>query len=188
MIYLASQSPRRRELLEQINVSFQLVAVAIDETPLSNESPEDFVIRMALEKARAAWRRDMQKPLLSADTIVIIDGQIIGKPKNKDDFLNIMQSLSARTHQVMTAVAMTSADKAADYRLNVSEVSFRDISSLEAERYWRSREPQDKAGGYAVQGLGALFIREIRGSYSGIMGLPLFETAELLAEFNVNPL
>jgi septum formation protein len=183
MIYLASQSPRRRELLSQIGISYELVSVDIDETPKVDEDPADYVIRMAVEKARHAWHRDMRKPLLAADTTVVADGRILGKPADRDDFLQMIDLLSGNTHQVMTAIAVSNGQVKS--RLNVSEVSFRPVSRSEAERYWATGEPADKAGGYAIQGLAAVFISRVSGSYSGVMGLPLFETAELLHEYDV---
>ena len=185
MIYLASQSPRRQELLQQINIPFQVVSVDIDETPLKNEKPRDYVIRMATEKARHAHRDNMSMPLLAADTSVICDEHILGKPEDKTDFLRMMSLLSNRSHQVLTAVAVIGEPGHLSTRLSVSEVSFRIISKTEATAYWESGEPSDKAGGYGIQGLGAVFIKKIQGSYSGIMGLPIFETSELLSEFGV---
>ena len=191
MIYLASQSPRRRELLEQIHIPHQVVKVDIDETPLARESPAEYVVRLAIEKARHAHRPDMTKPLLAADTTVTCDEHILGKPTNKAHFLEMMSLLSNRTHQVLTAIAVTGNNNEAvsepvvKTRLSVSEVRFRKVGETEALAYWDNGEPRDKAGGYGIQGLGAIFIEEIRGSYSGIMGLPLYETAELLAEFGV---
>ncbi len=187
MIYLASQSPRRRELLEQIHIPFQAVAVDIDETPLKNETPGNYVIRMAFEKAQQAYRPEMQMPLLAADTTVVCKKRILGKPANEAAFLEMMKLLSNQAHQVMTAVAVTDSiePEAVKTCLSVSEVRFRKITDAEASHYWLSGEPCDKAGGYGIQGLGAIFIEEIHGSYSGIMGLPLCETAKLLSEFGV---
>ena len=191
MIYLASQSPRRRELLEQIGISHKVIKVDIDENPLPDETPEDYVVRIASEKARAAFTADMQQPLLAADTTVTCNGQILGKPANQADFVNMMQLLSGKTHEVLTAIAVTaSSPNQTDgiktiTRLSRSKVSFRALSEKEILNYWENGEPRDKAGGYGIQGLGAVFIKHIQGSYSGIMGLPLYETAELLSEFGV---
>jgi len=187
MIYLASQSPRRQELLRQIGIEFELVHADIDETPRKNEGPQHYVERMAAEKALNAFRMDMSKPLLAADTSVICDDRILGKPQNEQDFLAMFERLSDNVHQVITAVAVTDTKEAAAIktRLSVSEVIFRKITRNEALRYWQSGEPADKAGGYGIQGTGAIFIKKISGSYSGIMGLPLFETAELLKEFEI---
>ena len=184
MIYLASKSPRRQELLQQIGIDFELVAVEIDESPLPGESAESYVKRMAIEKSSHAWQDHMTKPLLSADTTVVVEGNILGKPTDEADFKNMMKQLSGQTHKVMTAIAVT-LDGKTDSKTSISEVSFRHLTEMEIHRYWQSGEPHDKAGGYAVQGLGAIFIEQISGSYSGIMGLPLFETAELLQAFGV---
>ena len=188
MIFLASQSPRRQQLLQQIGISFELVHARIDESPLENENPEHYVERMAAEKALNAFRADMSKPLLAADTSVICEGKILGKPQNENDFLAMFELLSDNTHQVMTAVAVTNSKEpaAVKTRLSVSEVTFTKITRNQATKYWLSGEPADKAGGYGIQGYGAVFIKQINGSYSGIMGLPLFETAELLTEFDIN--
>jgi len=187
MIYLASKSPRRQELLRQIGIEFKLVDADIDETPREKELPQHYVERIATEKALNAFRIDMSKPLLAADTSVICDGRILGKPQNEQDFLAMFERLSDNAHQVITAVAVTSNNEASAIktRVSVSQVIFRKITPDEALRYWQSGEPADKAGGYGIQGKGAVFIRNISGSYSGIMGLPLFETAELLKEFKV---
>ncbi|NNJ92547.1 MAG: septum formation inhibitor Maf [Gammaproteobacteria bacterium] len=187
MIYLASRSPRRQELLRQIGMQFELVHAEVDETPIDNEDPEQYVLRMAIEKALNAFRTDMSNPLLAADTSVICEGTILGKPENEKDFLAMFERLSDNAHQVMTAIAVTNNKDAAAIktRVSVSEVIFRKITRNEALRYWQTGEPADKAGGYGIQGSGAVFIKQISGSYSGIMGLPLFETAQLLEEFNV---
>lgn len=191
MIYLASQSPRRRELLEQIGISHTVIKVEVDENPLPDEKPEDYVIRIASEKARAAFSADMQQPLLAADTTVTSNGRILGKPANEADFVKMMQLLNGKTHEVLTAIAVigSSPDQADEIkiltRLSRSKVSFRKLSEKEILNYWQNGEPRDKAGGYGIQGLGAVFIKHIEGSYSGIMGLPLYETAELLSEFGV---
>lgn len=180
-ILLASRSPRRAELLRQIGVVFESVEVAVDETPLSNEAPMDYVRRLALAKARAGLLvpQRLVKPVLGADTIVVCDGQLLGKPRDEADGVAMLQRLSANTHQVYTAVALVTSTSA-DVRMNVSHVTLRTIHAAEAAEYWASGEPHDKAGGYAIQGYGAVFITHLAGSYSGVMGLPLFETAELL--------
>jgi len=187
MIYLASQSPRRQELLQQINIPFQLVKVNIDETPGINENPGQYVIRMAREKALHACQPDRRYPLLAADTSVIFEQKILGKPRDKSHFMQIMALLSQQTHQVMTAIAVCDGHNSdvVKTRLSVSEVTFRNITRREAQSYWDTGEPCDKAGGYAIQGRGAVFISEMSGSFSGVMGLPLYETAELLSEFGV---
>ena len=181
-LYLASKSPRRRELLAQIGVSYGIIAADLDEAPLPGEAPEDYVRRVALDKARAGralLEIPGEVPVLGADTLVTIDGQILGKPRDADDALAMLRLLSGRTHRVLSAVALIGAEER--QALSTSEVSFRPIGDREARAYWNSGEPADKAGGYAIQGLGAVFLRELRGSYSGVMGLPLYETAALLA-------
>ena len=187
MIYLASKSPRRQELLQQIGVDFELVNAAIDETPFQTESPSEYVQRMAVEKALNAFQPGMSKPLLAADTSVICEGKILGKPQNEKDFLAMFELLSDNVHQVITAIAVTNTKEAAAVktRMSVSEVTFTKITTTQASHYWQSGEPADKAGGYGIQGLAAVFIKRINGSYSGIMGLPLFETAQLLNEFEI---
>jgi len=181
-LYLASKSPRRRELLAQIGVSYGIIAAELDEAPLPGEAPEDYAQRVALDKARAgrALLAVLDPvPVLGADTLVTIDGRILGKPRDADEALTMLRLLSGRTHRVLSAVALIGAEER--QVLSTSEVSFRPISDQEARAYWASGEPLDKAGGYAIQGSGAVFARELRGSYSGVMGLPLFETARLLA-------
>jgi septum formation protein len=183
LIYLASASPRRSALLAQIGVAHQIAPVAIDESVASAETPESYVTRLAALKAETLWRRLIEPgrlPVLGSDTTVVANNSILGKPANEDECVRMLQLLSGRTHQVHTAVALRSA-AGSDVRLSVSEVTFRELSMKEMRDYWRTGEPADKAGGYAVQGRAAIFISRIAGSYSGIMGLPLFETAELLA-------
>lgn len=181
-LYLASRSPRRGELLNQIGVRFAQVAADVDETPGPGESPEDYVRRIAIEKAQAGRLgipTGDPRPVLAADTAVIIDGEILGKPLDRPDFLHMMARLSGCTHQVLTGVALAQAGEVR-YELSTSQVRFRAIDEPERLAYWASGEPQDKAGGYGIQGLGALFVAELRGSYSGVMGLPLYETGRLL--------
>ena len=180
MIYLASQSPRRRELLDQIGVHYQCIPADIDETPLPAENPRDYVRRMAIGKAENIHQTHSDHPVLGSDTSVVLNNRILGKPECKKDAVEMLMSLSARSHQVLTGIALVHEET--DYRLSVSEVLFRQISRAEAERYWASGEPTDKAGGYGIQGLAAIFVQSISGSYSGIMGLPLFETAQLLQQ------
>lgn len=190
LIYLASQSPRRRELLTQMGVVHEIVVVEVDENPLPSEAPEVYVIRMALAKARAGALRLTQKklPVLGADTSVVVDGQILGKPRDQADGIAMLQRLAGRCHQVLTAVAMVDPgdlDHAAS-RLSVSTVTFREISDAESRAYWQTGEPIDKAGGYGIQGYAAIFIKHLEGSFSGVMGLPLYETAELMQEFEID--
>lgn len=194
-IYLASRSPRRRQLLHQIRVSFDLLLfrsggradAEVDETPLSGELPQDYVLRVARSKALAAveliqTRRLIPQPVLAADTTIDLDGELIGKPDNADHALEILRRLAGRRHRVLTAVALADGSRINDV-LNESQVRFRPMEGDEIRRYVATGEPLDKAGGYAVQGRAAMFIEEIHGSYSGIMGLPLFETALLLRSF-----
>jgi septum formation protein len=155
----------------------------IDESLLPLEKPQDYVVRIALEKARSVKQTGVAEPILSADTAVVVDGKILGKPGGRDEAITMLKILSGIEHHVYTAVALL-----ADYeatRLNISQVMFRSMTHVEIEKYCDSGEPMDKAGGYGIQGIGAIFIENLQGSYSGVMGLPLFETAELLGEFNI---
>jgi nucleoside triphosphate pyrophosphatase len=179
VVCLASVSPRRRELLTQIGVPHKVVGAHIDETAHPGEMPRDYVMRMARQKALAVRDRGEALPVLAADTTVVLDDVIYGKPRNRDEGVAMLQRLSDRTHEVMTAVALADARGVA-LRLNVSSVRFRKLTPEECNAYWETGEPHDKAGGYAVQGAAAVFIESLSGSYSGVMGLPLFETAELL--------
>lgn len=181
LVYLASRSPRRRELLAQIGVAHRLLDIEVDERVREGESPSDYVLRVSQDKAVAgleACPGTESLPVLAADTCVVVDGCMLGKPVDREQGLWMLRKLSGASHRVYTAVALDDGRLAT--RLSVSEVSFRPLSEAEMRAYWASGEPADKAGGYAIQGLAAQFIRELRGSYSGVMGLPLFETAELL--------
>ena len=178
MLILASQSPRRAELLRQIGIGFQCTPADIDEIPLGKETAEAYVRRMAIEKARAIHALHPQAVVLGSDTAVVLDEHILGKPEDKAHGIAMLLQLAGHTHRVLTGVAVV--HKRIEYCLSRSQVRFRSIDRKEASRYWDSGEPRDKAGGYAIQGLGAVFVEHIEGSYSGIMGLPLFETAELL--------
>lgn len=184
-LYLASGSPRRRELLAQIGVPFSVVSAPIDETPLPNESAPAYVERLARAKA-AAGLACLEGPavVLGADTAVVLDGRILGKPENREDALAMLADLSGREHQVLTAVALDDGQRVHSFCVT-STVRFRAISTDEAQRYWASGEPADKAGGYAVQGLGAVFVTGLSGSYSAVVGLPLCETADLLGQFGI---
>ena len=183
MIYLASRSPRRAELLQQIGVDFRVHDIDIDESWSPAESPGDYVCRMATTKARVAAAQIAGKQgsyvVLAADTTIAHDGDIIGKPVDRGQCRRILEQLSARQHQVLTAVAVATAEDVT-LRLTHNQVSFRALSTHEIESYCATREPMDKAGAYAIQGKAALFIDRLEGSYSAVMGLPLFETAELL--------
>lgn len=184
-LYLASGSPRRRELLAQIGVPFTLVAAPIDETPLPGEGAADYVERLARAKAAAGLAQVQGAGVvLGADTAVVLDGRILGKPENREHSLAMLAELSDREHQVLTAVALTDGQRCLSACV-VSTVRFRAIGASEAERYWASGEPQDKAGGYAIQGLGAVFVTGLTGSYSAVVGLPLSETADLLGQFAI---
>lgn len=192
-LYLASQSPRRGELLTQIGVSFSVLSVDLDETPKHNESAEDYVIRLAKEKAAAGWNVVKQKikPVLGSDTAVVINGEILGKPENKDDAKRMLNLLSGKTHQVMTAVALAIPSENPQQPelssvISVSDVTFKLLSDSEIERYAGTGESDDKAGAYAIQGLAAAFITHLSGSYSGVMGLPLYETVELLNKAGIS--
>ena len=187
-VYLASGSPRRRELLQQIGVSFRVVGAAVDESVLPGEGSAAYVGRLAEAKACSGWEssRDVpQVPVLAADTAVVLDGKILGKPTDRQDAEGILLQLSGRTHEVLTAVALRTAS-GLESRISRSEVTFRGISAAEAQLYWDTGEPRDKAGAYAIQGRAAVFIADLRGSFSGVMGLPLFETAELLSAAGVS--
>ena len=185
-IILASASPRRRELLGQIGVAHEVLPVDVDETPREEEAPETFACRLALEKALAGWLLSGERrPVLGADTVVVIDQAIMGKPRDKAHALAMWSRLSNASHRVLSAVAVVQGERQA-VRLSESRVSFRELTAAELDAYWASGEPVGKAGAYAIQGLGAVFVQRLEGSYSGVMGLPLFETAELLKEFGVH--
>jgi septum formation protein len=196
-IYLASRSPRRRDLLKQIGVPFELLllredlrrGVDVDETPLADESPGVYVLRIARTKAEMAVRQIAlrvlpQKPVLAADTTVVFDGRVVGKPDDVEHAVRMLRALSGREHQVLTAVAVALKEHV-ETQISVSSVWFRELSDTDIRRYCASGEPLDKAGAYAIQGRAGAFVTRISGSYSGIMGLPLAETTELLQRFNV---
>lgn len=193
MIYLASRSPRRTELLHQIGVEFLLHDIDIDESRLSAESATDYVCRMATTKAGIAREQIAHEKIstqqescvvLAADTIIALDDDIIGKPADRGQCRCILEQLSARQHLVLTAVALATAEDTA-LRLTRNRVSFKSLSAQEIESYCATEEPMDKAGAYAIQGKAALFIDHLEGSYSAVMGLPLFETAELLRNADI---
>lgn len=194
-IYLASQSPRRRELLKQIGVNFKTLLLRndprrmldVDETPSHLEAPLDYVQRICRAKAVAAWesvcfRNLPYAPVLAADTSVALDDIIIGKPRDRADAFNILHSLSGRQHQVYTAVAIM-LDSRIELRLSTTLVTFAELGDERIHRYILSDEAHDKAGAYAIQGMAGAFVQRIEGSYSGVVGLPLYETAELLNSF-----
>lgn len=189
-IYLASASPRRRELLEQIDIAYRQLMVEVPEVRKPDEVPEMYALRVALEKARAGratLAADDPLPVLGADTAVVIDGEVLGKPRGRSEALAMLARLSGQWHQVMSAVAVVGAYGEEGSRLSVSSVLFREIAQTEAVAYWETGEPRDKAGGYAIQGRAAVFVERLEGSYSGVMGLPLFETAALLEQFGITP-
>jgi len=185
-IYLASQSPRRAALLRQIGVGFEVLPVEVDEAMLAAETPGDYARRLAMEKAQAGWHalpRERQRPVLGADTIVIAADSVLGKPAYREQAITMLLALSGTTHEVITAVAM--AGDQVVVRSQCSRVTFRTLTRRECEAYWASGEPRDKAGAYAIQGLAAMFVTRLEGSYSGVVGLPLYETAELLKTFGI---
>jgi len=189
MIYLASASPRRRELLRQIGVEFDTLPTNIEERPRARESARDYVVRMATAKAQAAGlhvrrHRLPPRPILAADTEVVIDSEILGKPADAAHARALLRRLAGRTHDVLTAVALLTETKL-DTVLSESRVTFANLSDNDIERYWATGEPADKAGGYAIQGHAAVFVTRIHGSYTGIVGLPLYEVARLLRKIGV---
>ncbi|MFL7963667.1 nucleoside triphosphate pyrophosphatase [Pseudomonas kielensis] len=186
-LYLASGSPRRRELLAQIGVPFTAIGADIDETPLDHEPPSAYVERLARGKAEAGRRAldaDVDGCVLGADTAVVLEGRILGKPVDQADALSMLLSLSGRDHEVLTAIAVLDGSRC-ESRVVRSRVRFRSITEQEAMAYWASGEPRDKAGSYGIQGLGAVFVAGLEGSYSAVVGLPLCETAELLGHFGI---
>ncbi len=185
-IYLASSSPRRQELLRQLGIAFEVVAPQISEQPRTDELANDYVLRLAAEKARCVARRVASRaggslPVLGADTEVVVDREILGKPRNRDHACGMLRRLSGRTHRVLTALCIVNqgVERSA---ISESRVTFGPLSEEEIARYWESGEPADKAGAYAIQGRAAAFIARLEGSYSGVMGLPLYELAMLLRE------
>ena len=180
-IILASASPRRKELLSQINVSYRVYPVDLDETPWPDEAPLDYVQRVAAEKSAACKAQlNTEIPVLAADTAVILGSVIMGKPKDKADAMAMLTQLSGKTHQVYSAVSLRGREHG--QAVSITEVTFRCLTEQEILAYWHSGEPVDKAGSYAIQGRGGVFIESIKGSFSGVVGLPLFETAELLSK------
>lgn len=184
-IYLASGSPRRRELLAQIGVPVRRLSVDVDEVLIPGERPEGYVRRLAAQKARAgrlALSGLAEAPVLGADTAVVLGDRVLGKPRDREEGLAMLGQLSGRTHQVFSGVALVDAEREV-VRISVSRVTFRVLSTHECHAYWESGEPADKAGAYGIQGLGGTFVKRLEGSYSGVMGLPLYETGQLLNEF-----
>ena len=198
-IYLASNSPRRRELLRQIGVRFEVLLFRagartdddVDETPLPGEEPQAYVQRVALLKAEGGEARIRlrilpRRPVLSADTTLVVDDQIVGKPRDAEDAVRILKRLSGREHQVLTAVAITDGETT-EQAVSVSRVRFGALNDAAIRRYVATGEPLDKAGAYGIQGRAGMFVEHMEGSYSGIMGLPLYETAQLLSRFGLAP-
>jgi septum formation protein len=183
-ITLASASPRRRELLRQIGIAHTVHPAGIDERRAPGEAPADYVRRLARAKAQAVWRERPAAVVLAADTAVVLGGELFGKPGDLTEGLRMLGALSGRTHEVLTAVAVRHPAGGGEL-VSVSEVSFRALTAAECRRYWDSGEPLGKAGGYAIQGLAATFIARLAGSYSGVVGLPLAETAALLTAAGV---
>ena len=183
-LVLASASPRRAELLTQLGLAFTVRALDIDETQRPGETVEEMVRRLALTKAEAAARGE-PLPVLGADTAVVIEDVLLGKPADRVEGLRMLSLLSGRPHEVLTAVAVVRGSRS-EVRLSRSRVTFREITRDEAEAYWTTHEPRDKAGGYGIQGIGGIFAERIEGSYSGIVGLPLAETEALLQAFGVD--
>jgi septum formation protein len=180
-IILASASPRRKELLDQIKVTYVTCPVDLDETPLCYEAPLDYVQRLAAEKSAVCLARlQTDVPVLAADTTVVLGSLIMGKPKDKIDALAMLAQLSGKTHHVYTAISLRGHEH--NQAVSVTEVTFRCLTDQEMLDYWDTGEPLDKAGGYAIQGRGGVFVESIKGSFSGVVGLPLFETAQLLAK------
>jgi len=179
VLRLASASPRRRQLLELIGVPHVVTPADIDETPHAAEPAEQYVMRLAREKACAIWARHHDLPVLAADTTVVIDGEILGKPESEADAQAMLGKLSGRTHVVHTGVALRT-ERGVTVGISTTSVSFAELSFAQIQKYWASGEPQGKAGAYAIQGLGAVFVASMSGSYTGVMGLPLFETASML--------
>ena len=186
-LILASSSPRRRELLEQIGVLFDVKVADVDETPLADESPEEYVQRLALAKARKI-AQGLTQPCLGSDTSVVLNGKIFGKPQSDGDAREMLQALSGQSHQVMSAVAMvqhTQDGERSDVRLVSTKVTFKKLSNDQIDKYIATGEPADKAGAYGIQGKGALLVEGIEGSYSNVVGLPLTETATLLEQYDI---
>jgi len=180
-IILASASPRRKELLDQIKVTYKVHPVDLDETPLPDETPLAYVQRLAAEKSAACVAQlKTETPVLAADTAVVLGRVIMGKPKDQADALAMLTQLSGNTHQVYSAISLRGREHSQAH--SITEVTFRRLTQREILDYWHSGEPVDKAGSYAIQGMGGLFVKSIKGSFSGVVGLPLFETAELLSK------
>ena len=183
-LILASSSPRRRELLEAVGLEFEVRVTDVDETRLDDEPARDMVLRLARAKATAA-PIPQATAVIGADTAVVLEGEIFGKPRDEKEAVDMLTRLSGREHEVLTGVAVATAETVQS-GISATTVRFRDIGPDEARRYWQSGEPHDKAGAYAIQGRGGLFVEAIEGSYSGVVGLPIFETAALLQKAGID--
>ncbi len=186
MIYLASASPRRQELLRQLGLDFEVIASNLEEVPQPGEQPQDYVARVARDKARYVARQLREQgealhPVLGADTEVVLDGQVLGKPHDRTHGIEMLRTLSGRSHEVLSGVCVVH-DGRESAALHVSRVTFRALTETEIAAYWDTGEPADKAGAYAIQGRAAAFIERLEGSYSGVMGLPLYELAGILRD------
>lgn len=190
MLYLASQSPRRAELLRQIGIKFDIIDSIIDETAHAHETPSELVLRLSREKAQHGRRQlsGMQKGdwVLASDTLIVMNDQVIGKPDSEQHCVQILSLLSGKEHQVFSAVALVGVDGETHDAISCNRIRFRNIRAVEIEQYCQLMEPRDKAGAYAIQGKAAIFIENLQGSYSAVMGLPLFETAQLLQRVGFN--
>ncbi len=182
-LVLASASPRRRDILRALGLEFSVLPVAVDERRMPDETPEEMVLRLARAKAAAA-AADSAKLVIGADTAVVLGDEVLGKPRDEADAVGMLLRLSGKTHKVLTGVALRGAAGLAD-TTSCTDVTFRRISRDEARDYWQSGEPADKAGAYGIQGRGGVFVERLEGSYSGVVGLPVFETAELLRRAGV---
>ena len=180
VLRLASASPRRQQLLQLIGVAHVVSPADIDETPLSDERADRYVLRLARAKADAVWQRQRDLPVLGADTTVVVDEEILGKPGSEAEAVSMLGKLSGRTHLVHTGIALRAPDGREFMSISSSQVQFAHLDAAQMHAYWSSGEPQGKAGAYAIQGLGAVFVSNLIGSYTGVMGLPLYETAEML--------
>ena len=183
-LVLASSSPRRMEILNQLGIRYQAVSPMIDESLRYGESGEEYVRRLALDKASALAMHELSPPILGADTAIVCRGEVFGKPQDFEQFKEMLEALSGSKHVVLSAVAVNNG-KLSSVLVCETSVSFREITNQEINYYWRTGEPRDKAGGYAIQGKGAIFIKHISGSYSGVVGLPIFETSQLMKNFNI---
>ena len=186
-VVLASASPRRHELLQQLGIAHERISIDIDENCLPDETPMACVERLAKEKARAGLVEVPGAIVIGSDTMGVADDQIMGKPRDREDAMRMLELLSGRQHEVFSAVAVADADLQKSC-IQRSVVTFRPLDKREIQAYWETGEPRDKAGGYAIQGIAGQFVKQLNGSYSGVMDLPLYETAVLLQDFGINPL